>query len=363
MKKQLAALALGSAFVLPYACVAADPREVHERVVEHLKTVRDALVPPFAVQFVESFPPVAIPRQKVLQLAQVEQDAVQVGAQAPAEPEPPIDASGVSDFAIATTQRVLDGLFPRSSGGGSRRPVIVGTDVKNVGSLEEDLTVMLRILEKGAGAKEGPPTAAGIELWSVNKPNSPRAFYLDGYGAMFLLNVKYPLMAPPAKDEQSRTNEVDSEWEKARQEVYGRRGTIEDVKLNMAGMEAFDEQRVENLKSQLIDDLANAKNIRNLKSDDYVTVVVLGGGSRSTVVRKEYGGGGRGGGGGGFAGGVGRFGGGGGGAVVEMNVSSSETGSSQGTLTLRAKKSDIDAFAKGKLDVQEFRKKVSVQIY
>jgi hypothetical protein len=362
MKKQLLAIAIISAVAARYTCAAADPRDVHERVVEHLKTVRNALVPPFAVQFVESFPPIAIPREKILQLAQVEQEPFQLEAQAPAEPEPPIDASGVTDFAITTTQRVLDNLFPRSGGSGARRPVIVGGDAKNIAPMEEDLTVMLRILEKGAGAKEGPATAAGIELLSFSKPNSPRAFYLDGYGAMFVLNVKYPLVAPPKKDEQSRTNEVDSEWEKARQEVYGRRGGLEDIKLKAAGGEAFDGQRVENLKSQLIDDLANAKNIRHLKSDDYVTVVVLSGGSRSTVMQREYAGGG--GGRGGFSSfGGGAGGRGGGSAVVEMNVSNTETGSGQGTLTLRAKKSDIEAFGKGKLDAQEFRKKVAMQVY
>jgi hypothetical protein len=32
-------------------------------------------------------------------------------------------------------------------------------------------------------------------------------------------------------------------------------------------------------------------------------------------------------------------------------------------MTLRVKKADIDAFAKGKLDAQEFSKKVSAQVY
>jgi hypothetical protein len=370
MKKLIITLALITAVAAQVACAAPDPREVHERVIKHLKTVRDALVPPLAVQFVETFPPIAIPREKILHLAQVEQEPFEVAVPPPGQPgAPPIDPSGVTDFALTTTQRVLDNLFPRA-GGGPRRPVIVGGDVKSIPPLEEDLSVMLRILEKAAGAKEGPATAAGIEILSFNRPGSPRAFYLDGYGAMFLLNVGYPLMAPPKKEEQSQTNDVNSEWEKAREEVYGRRGG--DFRLHAQGGEAFDAQRVDNLKSQLIDDLGNAKNIRHLKSDDYVTVVVMGGGPKAMVVRREVargaGGRGGGGGGGGFGASGSGFGGVGGGVAyagggaVEMSSSSSEAGG-QGTMTLRAKKSDIDAFAKGKLDAQEFRKKVAVQIY
>ncbi len=33
------------------------------------------------------------------------------------------------------------------------------------------------------------------------------------------------------------------------------------------------------------------------------------------------------------------------------------------TMNLRVKKSDVDAFAKGKMKTEEFRKKVSVQVY
>ena len=132
-----------------------------------------------------------------------------------------------------------------------------------------------------------------------------------------------------------------------------------------AGGEDFDQQRVDNLKTQLIEDLANAKNIRNLKSDDYITVVVLGGGARGTVVRREGGAaagraGGNGFGGGGGAGG--RGGGGGGFSHVEVTSAGIDSGA-QSTMTLRVKKSDVEAFAKGKLDAEAFQKKVSVQVY
>ena len=314
------------------------------------------------IQFVESFPPIAIPRDKILHLAQVGPGAVQVAGEQPVQlavppppgtPDSPVDPAGIANwaegFAVSTTQGVLDQLFPRG-GGAVRGPIIVGGDSKNINALTEDLTVMMRILEKSAGAKaDGPPTASGILVFSFSQPNSPRAFYLDGYGAMFVLSVKYPLMAPPTKDSTNTNDATNSEWEKAKEEVYGRRGALED-RIKAGQGEEFDAQRVESLQNQIITDLANAKNIRHLKPDEFVTVVVLGGGTRPTMTRSATrGGGGR----GGASVGI---------EMRDLRTSGGNAGA-QSTATLRAKKSDIDAFAKGKLSSEEFRKKVSFQVY
>src|SRR5829696_4543021 len=249
MNKRTIVLTACAAFTASIVQAQPDPREIHQRVVDHLKTARDVLVPAPIVHFVEKFPPIAVPRAHILQLAQA--DPVPFEDPVPPPPVDPIDAGGIAtfaqDFAINTAQGVLDGIFPRPSG--PKRPIIVGGDMKNAQTLSEDLSVMQRILEKAAGAKaDGPATAAGIEIFSFNRPNSPRAFYLADYGAMFLLNVKFPLVAPPKKDEQTRTNETNTEWERAREEVYGRRG-FEKGEMAASAGEEFDSQRVENLKT------------------------------------------------------------------------------------------------------------------
>jgi hypothetical protein len=352
MNKQIIALAVITAVTTSVGYGAPDLLEIHEQVSDKLRTVGSLLLPAPLFELIDSVPPGATPHEKILRLAQ-----------APAPPgEPFVDPAAIADWAnnlaTITTQRTLDGLFPRSA---PRKPVIVGSsDAKGRATMEEDLNVMMRILEKAAGGKNEPrPTAGGIELFSFGKSSGPRVFYLEGYGAMFVLNVKYPLLAPPPRDDQGHTNEpANTEWEKAKEEVYGRRKPSDEIKFNAAQGEEFDPQRVEDLKEQIIDDLVNAKNIRGLKSDDYVTVVVLGGGTRGTI-RREIHSPRTGGGGGGFGGG----GGGRGGAVAVMETSGSSEGGAQTTMTLRGKKSDIDALAKGKLNAEEFRKKVSVQVY
>jgi hypothetical protein len=353
MNRQVIALAVITAVAAPVGYSAPDLLEIHEQVSDKLRTAGSFLLPGPLFDLIDSVPRGTTPHERILQLAQAGQPPAAPGV------DPLAIADWANDFALATTQRTLDGLFPR---GTPREPVVVGGDAKSHATMEEDLNVMMRIFEKAAGGKnEARPTAGGIELFAFGRSSGPRVFYLDGYGAMFVLNVKYPLLAPPAKDDQSRTNEpADTEWEKAKEEVYGRRAPREDLgKFNAAVGEEFDSQRVEDLKTQIIDDLVNAKNIRGMKADDYVTVVVLGGGTRGGSIRREVRSpraGGAGGGGGGGRGGGTIYGG------VTMMESTSEIGA-QSTMTLRAKKSDIDTLAKGELNADEFRKKVSVQVY
>lgn len=322
------------------------PAEAHQRVFRAVKAVRDTIVPAPAIHFVETFPPVAVPRQKILQLAQIQPAAVPV---APEPPPPPVDPAGMAHWAnsvaMAATDRALGGAFAGMFSSKVRKPLIVSTaprDTKTLLQMEEDLNVMMRIVEKASSTRE-ETKVMGIDVFALGGANSPRVFYIDGYGAMFLLRVKYPLLAPASKDEESRAGgDTSTEWEKARQEVYGRGQGEDRLFMREGHAEEFDAQRVEKLKNQLSDDLANATHIRHLKPDEFVTVVVSGGTARQTVVRQES-----------------KSGKGGAYAVSEKSMGDNP----QSTMTLRAKKSDIDNFAKEKLNPEEFRKKVSVQIY
>lgn len=341
---KMKSIAVGAVTIMTGVAAPAQPTpaEVHQKVFDTVKAVRDVLVPQPVVQFVETFPPIAIPRQKILQLAQA----------TPPPPEPPIAPGGdavaewANDVAMVTKDRVMGGIF----GAKPRSPLIVSSsdrDPKSTAQIEEDLNVMMRILEKSANTRD-EAKAMGIDLFSLGGGGNPKVFYLEGYGAMFLLRVKYPLLPPPSRDEASRTNEsTNSEWERARQEVYGNRRPFEERFLSRDGAaEEFDADRVEKLKGQIIDDLVNATHIRSLKGDDFVSVVVSGASTRPAVVRHEARA---------WSGGGGGYGGGG--------VVRSPADSAQSTMTLRVRKSDVDAFAKGKMKSEEFRKKVSVQVY
>ena len=193
-----------------------------------------------------------------------------------------------------------------------------------------------------------------------------RSIYLDGYGALFLLNVNFPLLPPPEKPQETKEkSETDSAWEEAKQEIYGQHDAWSQVgkafKFSMADgpEQEYDEKKVEDLKEGLLEALKNATNIRNLKSDETVTVCVFGGVSvapgkaaKTTVKRAPD-------------------------APGEeqdlvfdadrKNLFMAKRGDGPATrgtiMTIRVKKSDADAFAKGKLNLDDFRKKASITTY
>ena len=287
--------------------------------------------------------------------------------------------------------------FNYSSGASKPRTLVIRsgeTDPKTLSALEEDLNVMSRILAKATREKasdDDAVTAMGMRIrtLSVGGNSSVENLYLDAYGALFMLHVRFPLLPPPEPaKEEARQESTDSTWDEARRELYGPKKSSGAVKGNLflkdRQREAYDAKKVAQLKEVLVDALKNAANIRNLKADEHITIVVLGRdnapGTRVVNIIKR-------------AGadvndsarvheyatastppGVGstitttdsarvyttaRA-----GAVAKAGppVIEWERGSTT-TLTIRAKKSDVDAFAKGTLKPEDFQKKVAITTY
>jgi hypothetical protein len=238
-------------------------------------------------------------------------------------------------------------------------------DAKAQANLEEDLAVMARVLDKAATDKLGDerrPRAMGIDVFLKSTSGGPRAFYLEDYGAVFLLNVPIPLLPPPEKAEPAKTkSETDASWEQARRELYGDVPFLDDIlgkalRLEVHGetLPEYDAKKVEALKEALLGALKNARNIRGLRPDDTITVCVSGAGggdgSRRHVVKVERGDEGD---------------------KVET-VSEDEVVAVDGKdrspvrgslLTIRVKKADADAFAAGDVDLSAFQKKARTAVY
>jgi hypothetical protein len=241
-----------------------------------------------------------------------------------------------------------DMFLSRAKGG--RTLIIQSSDAdpKTYANLEEDLSVMYRILSKTRKQDE-----TGFRLESVlgSAGSSVKSMYIEGYGAIFMLGVRFPLVAPQASQEEPKPKDATSEeWERAKKEIYSRNTfevDFDHVWRKMGGpAEEYDAQKVEELTVGILEGLKNATHIRNLKSDEYVTVAVLGaeaGKVRTTVEqedREEEGKGKR-----------------------KTRVESVSSGRGESTMTIRAKKSEIDDFAKGKLNLEGFRKKVKTLVY
>jgi hypothetical protein len=217
------------------------------------------------------------------------------------------------------------------------------------------------------------------------------AIYLEGYGVLFSMEVNFAFSPPPKQQQQQaeQTDEpVDSTWQRARRQIF----SPGDARMarGSESTEEYDSRMVEELKQDLITTLKHAANIRSVQPDEWIVLTVIGSGRQASG---GFGGGGfMMGGMGGMYGGVSsgrtdRFGGsssysggsmyggmmggmgGGMGAMGGMGGFSepgvfSEMGVSPATvLTIRAKKSDIDAFAKGELDFEQFQQKVQIFTY
>ena len=298
------------------------------------------------------------------QLAKAQEAIELAQAAAPVAPVAPPGGGGggrSGDHASAFQDR-LQSIVHRGHDGPGKALVIrtSDADAKAQGNLEEDLAVMSRIFDKTLAQKldeDRPNRFMGINVLFAPGSSPIRSIYLEGYGALFLLNVNFPLLPPPEKAEQTKEkSETDSTWEEARREIYGQHDAWSQVgkafKFSMAGgpEQEYDEKKVEDLQEGLLEALKNATNIRNLKPDETLTVCVFGGASagprKARTVRalpkpapdapEE-----------------------------EVFVSIRDDGvPARGTImTIRVKKSDADGFAKGELNADEFRKRASITTY
>jgi hypothetical protein len=217
-----------------------------------------------------------------------------------------------------------------------------------------------------------PPGKMGIQMLFTGSTRSVRALYLEDFGALFMVKVNFPLQGAPSQKEPAPEKAPDSEWERARREVLG----VDESNAwpDVFGGENidFDPKRVDALKTVLIRALKNAANIRHLKSDEVVSISVFGSGPRlqlqaqptaapsadaprtKTSSRPQIAAAGSG------YGAYGLSSPGGGAMVVTQLTASSGKGT---VLTLRVKKSDIDAFAKGDQDEAAFTKTVAFNTY
>ncbi len=242
----------------------------------------------------------------------------------PEPPEPPEAPDPFGQIGMA-----FEGIM----GGASARaesPVVVAAklDTAEIAQSQEDLSIMHRILLKAAGSqgdRDHQEFASGIVLSTFPGLKQPRSFQLEGYGAVFLLRVKYPLVGAPASKEESKPEKQQNQtWEETKREIYGGQDGSSRVFINKTVRKdnppaRFDSEQVGRLQRAVSLSLKNASNLRHLQADDRVLVVVTG----------------------------------------------PKAGSPKGesTLTLQARKSDIDSFAKGSLKDDEFLKKVTARAY
>jgi len=243
-----------------------------------------------------------------------------------------------------------------SYSGAGRVLVIPNAEVKGqeLLTIMEDLNVMSRILDKklrDAHLGEDYDWFHGSNFLEWNCPVT-KSIYLEGYGALFLEKVDFPLAPPVESEDGKKTKEdFDSVWEQARREIYFREDRWRHEHDERSPKE-YDARKVEDLKRTLFEALRHAANIRNRRPDEWVILTIIGEGgasgefqviralSRRYVIRTED-----------------KT------TKIEIPLPSDMGLSSPTVMTVRVKKSDVDAFAKGELNLDKFRQKVQIFTY
>lgn len=258
--------------------------------------------------------------------------------------------------------------------------VVPAAEVKaeDLAEIMEDMQVMSHILDerfKETRRVQGAFTDFGDFFGRDNR--TTEAIYLQGYGVLFSMEVNFafsPPLKPQEQGAEQTAENVDSIWQRARQQMFSSGDPRSSRGPDSA--EEYNSQMVEELKRDLITTLKHAANIRGVQPDEWIILTVIGGGRQAGGVfggggfmmggmgmsgGSAYGGTSSGGMGG--SGGGGMYGGMGGGMMGGMGGFSEMSVSPATVLTIRAKKSDIDAYAKGEQILVQFEQKVQIFTY
>lgn len=289
-----------------------------------------------------------------------------VGAEvAPSTPQPPdVPASGlaVSTPEPAFVDRLL-GALPYGRFGAPPTPAILVVPAREIPVDEfteilEDLAVMSRIFEDRLRQADLLPEKHGLNLFATRGYRAafagagdlPRPLYLQDYGVLFFINVDLPLAPGPHVETEELVqpaDEGDPVWVRTREELYQpqrpkRRSPAEDTAPK------YSAERLETLKTTIINALVHAANMRHLSADEFIVVTLTGPTTvRGDVARRTI--------------------------VVEPQARpedwlallqgemAADAGTSSSTaLTIRAKSADISTLAKGELTPDQFRQRVQV---
>ena len=318
--------------------------------------------------------------QRQAEIAQKQAEVMQkqvelAAAAAPTRPVVPVAPAPVTPLPPSTGRldeisTMLKGLSLPSQrqAGGTAVLVIPSAEMttQEFVSVTEDLNVMSRIFEDNLEKARISPVGTSLFLsedrvfgrFMGAERDAIQSMYLQGYGILFLMKVDFPLSSPPEAKEEEKAEEQKEEksdpvWDKTRQQLYEPQKASRDKSDKPE--EKYDAEKVENLKNTLIQALKHAANIRSLKPDELVIITVAGtGGSagsnapmvaisgKNIIVTERHDGGT---------------------ATTKLIQGSSpdEVGLfSSAILVIRAKKSDIDSFAKGDLDTEKFGQRVQM---
>jgi len=259
---------------------------------------------------------------------------------------------------LSRLQHDLSGAYASAGGPQSFRALVLPSAEANQDptAIKQELVIMSRVLEKSLqpeSERRSNPFRFEFGGLQVGGRNDLDALYLDGYGALFLLEVDYPLVAAPVRADKpaDSVKAKDDTWEKARREVRGETDPDDDDDLiaqvfPRREARPFEAGRVDALRDRLLVALRQAHNLTCVRDSESVTLVISGsmapeGSARRTKARAVSGAEGH---------------------QVRLDEAQGDGRPPRGgsVMTLRIRKADMDALKAGRINDEEFARKVTI---
>ncbi|MBN1844810.1 MAG: hypothetical protein JW810_03940 [Sedimentisphaerales bacterium] len=223
-----------------------------------------------------------------------------------------------------------------------------GHSAETRNSLREDMTIMTRILNERVQPESQPQSYGGFFIGSHSHRlmmgnRELDGLYLPDYGALFWMYVSMPL-APPAPEAAPDEQEaVDPVWNRTKQQLLmsGQTGEAFLSTMEPQPITPYDQEKVDALLDRLLQTLKHAGNIRAIPPAEWITVVIVGYGQDAQVKTAV--------------------------SVSEGRRTSTKSvgpflvkSDAAALITVRARKADIDAYAQGTMDFEQFQKTVQI---
>lgn len=132
----------------------------------------------------------------------------------------------------------------------------------------------------------------GIPILLGGEGRSVQASYIEGFGEIFKVNVRFSVVAPSGEESSPPKPGRTSEWEEAKralggtQAPFGVPAGVSDGNRFPAG-EPYDPKLVAKLKLTILEGLKNASNLRHLEPQNWIVVTVVGAPNPGPMVRKS----------------------------------------------------------------------------
>lgn len=162
----------------------------------------------------------------------------------------------------------------------------------NLDETAEDLNILSLIFSQhlehalGGEGSEAGDYKLGIPMLLQTEGRLVEASYLEGFGAIFNMKVRFPLVPAAVADKETQSRQMASEWEEARRALAGAApagpSRVTWYVNNNEKVRRYNPKLVDTLKKRVIELLRNASNLRHVQPDEWIAVTFAGPPNNST---------------------------------------------------------------------------------